>query len=441
MTLHAPDPRPLITLASDTPPGGADKLHSPEPPPEILRCSSTADFLAALPSLAGFTAENSLFVVCFQGNRGGNVIRIDLPDSDAPKVATGFLDCVVSLLHDTGAGAERPALAITTTLSFAESGAVPRGRLAHQIKRRFRREGWQLRELAVIASDGWCGLLGESGGRARPLSEIEQSPIAAKARRRDRSYGDLAMVGTLPQADPARTAAVQNQLRTITQRQSDDEAHGATAQVNRVLLRISRAASVADTCLRAVHQTALASPESTASLHAAKKHQRRRVPARLLAKFIDSAQQQQGWLVCVLTVLTRAEFVVEMVHDTGAERFAEIALESVPDSPPGPHDAWSIRHLLTSLSYEMPPRERLRSAIAVTEDAIVHAPAETRPALYALLAWAWWALGMQSVAARIVGDGLALAPKHKLLVMVQQLSETPPAAHLIDLREQFANAA
>ena len=42
---------------------------------------------------------------------------------------------------------------LTTTLGFAETGAVPRGRLAHQLKRRFHREGWSFRAVSYTHLD------------------------------------------------------------------------------------------------------------------------------------------------------------------------------------------------------------------------------------------------------------------------------------------------
>lgn len=437
-------PDSTLTHALCTEPTHAHAAPLPPAAPVTLRCSNTADFLAALPALTGFTADNSLFVVCFHGSRGGNVIRIDLPQTDSPTATTAFLDCVISILKDTGAGTERPALVITTSLSFAESDEVPRGRLAQQLKRRFRREGWRLREFAVIASDGWCGLIGESAKIARPLSEISQSPIAAQAQDRGGSVADLATIGRLPQPDPSRAVALQAQLHELQQRRLAKSTHPAcgVSSSDRANLRIRQSASIADACFNTAAQ-----PEGTAAASTAatrtyvRKAGTAQVPERLLAKFIDTVQHQSGWLVCVLTALTRAEFVADVSYETGAERLTDIRLESDPGAKPGSREAWNVHHLLVSLAHEMPPRSRLRTVIAVVEDAIVHSSPETRPPLFALLAWAWWALGMQSVAARIAAEGLETAQSHDLLLMVQRLCETPPAAHVLGLREELAHAA
>jgi hypothetical protein len=210
----------------------------------------------------------------------------------------------------------------------------------------------------------------------------------------------------------------------------------------RSLLRIRQAASVADACFKTVPGANVWASEPTSISHERERQAARPgVSERLLAKLIDTAGHQSGWLVCVLTALTRAEFVIDISHETSADRFTDIRLESEPGAKPGTREAWNIHHLLVSLAHEMPPHRRLRTVIAVAEDAIVHAPPESRPPLFAMLAWAWWAVGMQSVAARIAAEGLETAPDHDLLLMVRRLCETPPAAHLLGLREELARAA
>lgn len=454
MTPLTPVSAPTVPSTSHVSASQTGESVLPTTEPQVLRCENTADFLAALPTLTGFTAENSLFVVCFQGDRGGNVMRINLPDSDDPSTTKDFLDFIVSLLRQTGAGKEGPAAVITTSLSFAAAPPIPRGRLARQLKRCFQREGWRLRELAVVASDGWCGLLHDSTGIARPLSEIEQSPVSMRVKDRAQPIMNLASVGELPEADPGRTESVEFHLKQLHQRRLAGSTHPASSmpREDRALLNIRQAARIADVCFAApprggtgpavtVPARRAAPARPSEGTMAAEPHKGHQTPERLLAKLIDAVQTQTGWLVCVLTALTRAEFVVDMAHETGADRFTDIHVERLPGTRLGAREGWNIRHLLTSLAHEMPPREKLRRVIAVTEDAIAHAPGEFQPPLFAMLAWAWWAIGMQSVATRIVARGLSTAPTHELLLMVQQLCEAPPSAHLLGLREEIARAA
>lgn len=398
------------------------------PPVKVLKCTSTAEFLAALPVLTGFTDQHSLFIVLFQGRRGGNVLRMDLPETQSRSDIQSLLDGVVALMEETGAGDQGPAIVLTTSQRFADTVGAPWGRLAHQLKRRFHREGWQLRELAVIAGDGWCGLLGGTAGVKRPLSEITESPFAVAAQKRGAALTPLSSVGELPKPDPVRAIAVATHLTALQQRSGlRSAAPGETPSNN----WIRTTTTLADDCFGA-------------PLHSAQEFQgsssQKRLSPKKLARFIDANQTQSKWLILVLTALTRAEFVVSVVLESGADRFADIRATQAPRTVCGTREAWSIQHLLFSLSHEMPERKKLRGAVRVLEDAISHSPREMRPPLFAFLAWAWWMLGMQSVASRMVTYSLEVEPNHELSLMMQSLIANPPVAHLHRLRAEFDQA-
>lgn len=212
----------MTHLASQSPPTppSSTNAQAHDRPVQTLRCKNTADLLAALPLLTRFTATNSLYIVCFLGNRGGSLMRIDLPVSEARVEISRFVEALVRLLVDSGAGAAGPALIISTAEQFSSSGQAPRSRLAREVKRRIRREGWRLRDLAVLAPNGWCGMLGAETGTQQPLSEIEHSPIAAVVSPREHAPLDLHEVGKLSPADPDRKAAVEALLDELTQRAS-----------------------------------------------------------------------------------------------------------------------------------------------------------------------------------------------------------------------------
>lgn len=394
------------------------------PPAEILRCSTTADFLAALPLLTGFTDENSLFIVLFQGRRGGNVLRMDLPETQSRRDIQVLLDGIIALMNETGAGEQSPAIVLTTSQRFAETVGPPWGRLAHQLKRRFHREGWRLRELAVIAEDGWCGLLSDKCPW-RPLSEIAESKFASSAQRRGTLLKPLSSIGTLPDPDPTRIVAVSAQLNALQQRR---ELHGLAPGENYSSNWIRKTSGLAESCFGAPRLSDQG-PQDASS--------QKLLSTKRLARFIDAAQSQTPWLVLVLTALTRAEFVVTVALESGLDRFTEIRVRDASGAVRGSREAWSIQHLLHSLSHELPDRAKLRSAVSVLNDAIAHAPRTMTPPLFAFLAWAWWMLGMQSVATRMIARSLEVQPDHELSLMTQDLIAHPPAAHLHRLRAEF----
>lgn len=404
-------------------------LTSSAPPPETLRCSGTADFLAALPLLTGFTDQNSIFLVLFQGSRGGSVLRMKLPETQAPHEISQLLDGVIALLHDTGAGPAGPAIVIATSQQFSDTIGAPWGRLSHQLKRRFRREGWSLRELAVIAGDGWCGMLGNDAGRPRPLSEITESEFAHAVRARVPAPRSLASIGALPHTDAARAKAVAQYLDTL---KPYDALSGHTFRADHSTKWLRKTAALAERCY---NTTAAHTPHSAPSAPSAP------LRANTLARFISAAQSHTPWLVLVLTAMTRAEFVVSVALETSIDRLTDIRIDHEPEATPGTRDGWSIEHLLCSLAHELPERAKLRSVVHVLEDAIAHSPDHMRPPLLAFHAWAWWMLGMQSVAARSIAQSLALLNDHKLTRMVQRLIDNPPAGHLHRLRTEFDHVA
>ncbi|PRI10308.1 DUF4192 family protein [Leucobacter massiliensis] len=420
----APHPAARLPAVRRTEPGTeAGSGRRTEPPPTI-RCESSADFLAALPRLVGFTSPDSIFVVFFSGRRAEHAMRLDLPATEDPRDSAELLDFICDALHDLGPrwGADSaPAVVITSSLRFADHDGAPWRRFAGRLLRCLRREGFSPRELCCVAADGWISFLdphAPAGGR--PLSEIEQSPVAAEIR----AFGDapppLAELGALPVADPARRTAVARALATVKPLPRPSGASPAW---------VSETAEVA---------RELRDPE-------------RPLSAEATARLIRSAQQPERWLLLALAVLTRPEFPIELAREIGAARFARVPLDL--DAEPGPaeeidrdpardgpqagegggqrqpgtraRDGWSIRRILESASPGFTQFERLalvkrRLLLAVSE-----CPEELRPALLALSAWAWWLGGTQSVAQRQAAAAIAPDPGGPLPRMVGRLVDAP----------------
>ena len=370
--------------------------NSPTSDLTVLRCSGTADFLAALPFLTGFTAHNSLFLVLFEGRRAGRAIRVDLPHSDSPSDTGSLLDAICSLMRETGAGFDGPALVITCERTFAEAGDAPWRRFAKRLERRFEREGWWLRELACIAPDGWAAYRDPSTPRrGRPLSEIESSPITREGESLGGPHEPLDAIGELPEPDTALVARVAGELARPALAEGLDWV-GHTMQCARLVLH---------------EQEGPAEPAA-------------------LAQFIDAAERPASWLLLAFSAITRPEFVLELAITVGAERFDDFAVDlDSPSVGPGGR-GWSIRGLLATTAEEAPDQQKLRRAITALSRCTAHAPVCRRPALLALLAWAWWMLGMQTVAERLLAQALEIDRDHELALMVQRLNRTVPAWHL-----------
>ncbi len=383
----------------------ADSASSEQQPATVLRCAGTADFLAALPILTGFTAPDSLFLVLFIGKRAGRAIRIDLPANDSPRATTALLHTVCELLRETGAGPHGPALVITCERTFADAQDAPWRRLAQRIERRCAREGWWLRELACVAPDGWVSYRDPSAPRlGRPLQEIERSAVRTVGPGCTGTPPALAALGSVPAPSPVLAAAVLAELMALTAADPtstpDASEHANVAQGH---------------LLRTIASTGAALSQSPDTLDSA-----------VIAQLIHDAGQPHTWLMQALTALTRPEFVRGMTSGAGAA--ALVALTETPHArstrrAPGGRD---LAAFLIDTAEIPPDQAKLRRAIAIWEVACAHAPRDSQPGMLCLLAWAWWSLGLQSVSERMLRAAEQIDPDCALVRVLQPLHRRVP---------------
>lgn len=365
------------------------------PSQEVIRCRNTADFLAALPLLVGFTASNSIFIVLFTGKLAGRTIRLDLPADESPAVTTPLLNFIsetLSSLHE--ADPISPAIVITTDVPFPAEGPAPWHRFARRLERRLRRDGFPPRELCCLAADAWVGFLdpqAPAGGRS--LSEINQSPVTNQHRAKLRDIRSLESLGAIPECDPERTAAVRSALAALPP-------YAATASNDWML-------DVAAVC-------------------ATLRNARSRLDPLNVARLIRTLAHSDRWLVLTLGILTRPRFAYELateedVHGT----FEGIPLDLDDDDHRPPVFGWSIRRILTNICPDFTDHDRLRPILDVLLDAIADTPKALRPSVCALSALLWWLHGNQTVAHRHLQEAFALDPKHALSLMVERIVQVP----------------
>lgn len=407
-SLHSP--RPARTYAdAHSEPANDSSVDSPTDATEVpvLRCASTADFLAALPFITGFTADDSLFLVMFAGKRATQAVRIDLPRK--PEEHAVVIDALCALLREVGGAGDRPAIVITTRESFAESRGTPWRRFARVIDRRFAREGWHLRELAVVARDGWASIFDPDTPRGgRPLDEISASPITAQAGDTCAAPRPLDELAQLPPADATRQAAVIASLAELDELAPADEHHVAHHER---LVGFIRASTASFAVSNEAH-----SP----------------LEPRLCARLIRAAEHQETWLIMLFSVILPPELVHEMCGGSNpycAEHSSDVPhveLDHTTDGPPPPFDDDELQYLLTVYSCERPDFARIEHAIELLTDLIAHAPRTRSAALLTLLAWAWWMRGTQTLAAHFAEEALTLAPDDQLCRVVRELIDSPP---------------
>ena len=370
-----------------------DHTSAPSPgSPKVLKCSSTADFLAALPQLAGFTATHSIFVLFFEGSRTCEAMRVDLPPDDDPREAADLLEFLSHTIRSFSINNGRtsaPAIAIMSDRSFADCDGPPWLRLARRIERRLRRDRIYPRELCVRAPDGWVSYLDAAAPRGgRSLDEIEHSPIAVAARLARQQVPSLAELGALPPPDPDRMARAATELSTLER----------AAPVEQDCITI---APVASRELRDIHEPL--TPEA-------------------VGRIAHAAGETRGWWHLAMGLLTRPEFPGEMEQE-----FGEHVLSGLPVTTADATQL-SMAHILAAICPEFTERERLAPVRVRLARALADLPEAARPGVFALSALVWWLCGSQTTANAQVDAALDIAPQHEVSLMVRSLVAVPVVA-------------
>lgn len=392
--------------------------HASPPATRIISCKTSADLLAALPQLTGFTADDSIFVLLFDGKRTSGCFRLDLPVSEDDEDTEGLPDAICDVLEDLGdlhGTTSAPAVVITCSQTFERAGGAPWSRLAERIERRLRERGPGVRDLCCLAADGWVSYLDPSApSRGRPLGEISENPISLDAGVNGRLVPDLASLGRIPRPDPARLAAVAAALEALP-------AFPLPGPEPVPPPRSGSAEPAIDTGATFTQTAAVA--RSLMRVDGA-------LSPRMTARLIRSAASPDRWLQLALAVLTRPDFPGELARDLGPERFI-----GVPVDIDGPNTAagatgprrtgWSIRRILFLLCPDFTDRERLPDIRDRLLTAISETPTELRPPLLAFSAWVWWLAGSQTVAGRQVREARDIDPEDALTAMVARLIRTP----------------
>ncbi|MHA3683600.1 DUF4192 family protein [Leucobacter sp. HY1908] len=379
--------------------------------PQVLKCSGTADFLAALPQLAGFTASHSIFVLFFDGARTREAMRVDLPAGDDPHETADLLEFLSYAIRSFGTAsghASAPAIAIMSDQTFAECSGPPWQRLARRIERRLKRDRIYPRELCVQAPDGWVSFLDPAAPRSgRSLTEITGSPVAAATCPEHARVPSLAELGALPPPDPDR---MQRAAATLARLDHEAEARGRAlgalaAQRTRV--------SLAPDATRALRSPSTPlSPEDTGVL------------AHVLA-------EPGSWWHVSMGVITRPEFPAQLEREFGLLTDGRLPV----DDPPTARSEGvlvapncSMLSLFASVGPEFTERDRLAPLRPRLARALADLPAVARPGVFALSALVWWLCGNQTTANNQVDAALELAPGHDVARMVRKLVAVPVLA-------------
>jgi hypothetical protein len=370
--------------------------------PIILRTNTTADFLATVPAITGFTARNSIVAVAFSGKRSCGAFRMDLPPNartrDLRAVGTWLATNLGRLPGRAGFPVDGVAIVVYTDGTFAERHGIPHLELWRAIEQKLRRAGVAIKEAACVAADGWASYL--DPGRPRgghPLTEITESSTALEAAYHSDIIPDVSAWSQLPPTDP-------------------ELARRVSAGITELLLHGDRADSFG-----IVHEVSfdpvalagrlIAAAESGAAVGAGE--------LALLNVVTHSPASRDVLLITLAAGEDRGEVAMQQQleyltrqAETG-ETFDEMAEQSLAARPPSDDDLF-----LLGRSRVRPDDTRLVMAIDILRRAAAHAPASRRAGTLCALSWMLWARGSQSAAARMRELAAELDPE---LLMVETL--------------------
>ncbi|WP_161490347.1 DUF4192 family protein [Agromyces aureus] len=358
----------------------------------IIRAASAHDFLALVPTLAGFRPERSLLCIVFSGNRSVGVLRHDLPlaEVDHDRLVAAVIGTICRIVD-----IDAIVPVIYTDARFADNGGMPERALLELVADRAGQAGFVVRDALCQAADGWSSLLDpDAPAMGHPLVLIESSAAVNDVPDGDRiAAGDRPGAG-LPPANPARAASVAAALAEFRDLPSLE---GAMSELGR------------DADPVELVETLIARPR------------RRPVDARRLAWFVHLASRPPFRDAMMLQIAfgrmvgELAHEVSHAPHDTAA---AEIAAADLDHDDRGHAERADLDEVLARLimgrSMLRPDRARVERALAVLGDAIAHAPAAGRSGSLCIAGWLAWTQGRGSVAGAFLDSALECDPAHSM---------------------------
>jgi hypothetical protein len=401
--------------------------HATALSPAVIRAESSADFLALLPALTGYTVKNSLLVVLFSGNRSFGALRFDLPPHDNPRAGNELATAIATALRQL-VRVDGVAFAIVTDQNSAdlqctdlssinqhsisgcssEHDGLPWRHLARRLERRIARTGLVLRDSCCVAADGWVSYLTPPpGGAMRPLSEIEQSLAGLEASLiTDEPIVGLEQMGELPKPDVERAAAVRHIL---------DE---------------SRSRPKASSFIGPRFSALITRPGALAT-------------AKDCARLANAAASLSGWLRLACAALESSVGDVSPLGQRDNEH-AGLFNEAIDvadcldrggvleDQFRATQAFGPMEHALVSFARVQPDRDRCHRAIMLLSEITANLPRAHQVGLRCLIAWLWWWTGLASVAARHVQDALQIDPESGIATMMERVIDhgmIPPWVH------------
>jgi len=172
----------------------------------IIRAEQAHDFLALVPTLAGFRPERSIVCVGFSGNRTVGVLRHDLPRRARDRAPLASV-IVSTLCRMPGVDAVVPI--VYTDGRFASGRGMPERAFLGLLVKEAERAGFLVRDALCRAADAWGSILDRgTPAMGHPLALIDESPVTELAPSECRVLDAPEAAAALPEADTATAHAI-----------------------------------------------------------------------------------------------------------------------------------------------------------------------------------------------------------------------------------------
>ena len=352
----------------------------------IITAHGAHDFLALVPSIAGFTPRDSIVLVAFRGNRTCGALRIDLPGEDAPapvrKAFTTTMLGMICRIPDVDAVVP----VVYTDDTFERYSGPPRRALIASLTTRARHNGFLVRDALCVARDAWGSYLddGPRSGRSLDLiteAEARQNHLLPQERP---ALTDMIVESTLEEADAAGRERVTAKFAALSaMRNSTDLIPALYWEYN----FDGDAVAFADALLT----------ENPGG---------------------DDEKASRAALLAFLVQSPAARDTVLMTWCWGTSAGDESALTQRRFAEGEDISAMPGAGALGGWNMPRPNPVRIRQAISLLKFTAARLPLDARPPLLTMIGWLYWALGAGTVAGKWIEQALDIDPSYGLADLI-----------------------
>lgn len=368
---------------------------------EIIRAPRAADFLAALPSIVGYTAPNSLMCIPFHSNRTHGAFRLDLPIARRTADYRAVASAVVGMLGRMP-DVDGVIPVIYTDATFADERGIPWLDFSRELAKRLRDAGYRTPDELCVAADGWASYFERDYPRdGHPLEEIATSEVGALAlEARGSDARDISEHSTLPEPDAGYVKDL-DYVRSVLEA-------GDTEECDAVLNGLEQYGELepidwVETCLQLGE---LPADVACWLLYLIQSPANRDVMMLQFAFGRDvgvaTVAENEHYLAIQRSRGGSMDDVVRDEIEAGRSSLDELSSE-----------------LITGASPTRPDVDRTESAIRILRHLCAHSAEEFRPPVFCMLAWLSWALGRGTAAGVFVGSALAIDPDYGMAQVIE----------------------